>query len=160
MIPVSSASSPEVVAGSIATTIIVDCLPCRGIILDRAAHALDRLLRRVARLAFAVRDLPQRGLRPIALPMPRLGSPHGIPARLVLKVVVASGNDVDGLRPDKLRSHFKPAGFERFLNCGDMQGTVPDVNDLARVQGPGLAPIRSVVIPYVAEGAAPVSFAI
>src|ERR1700757_3084644 len=63
---------------------LVDGLPGRRIILDRPAHALDRLLRAVAGFRFQIFvDLPQRRLRMVAGPRRGATFAHHVPARLL-----------------------------------------------------------------------------
>src|SRR6185369_11233312 len=77
---------------------VVDRLAGPTVVFDRAAHTLDRLLGAMppALLALPVAervvvgDLPERGLGTIALPLAGLALAHGIPAGLVLPVVVAA----------------------------------------------------------------------
>src|ERR1700730_13475109 len=82
--------------------------PVRAVAL---AHALDRLLRRVAgfRLLLLI-DLPYRGLRPIAGPVRRLAFAHRIPTRLVLVVIVAAPDHHLGLRPDQVAADHESGG--------------------------------------------------
>src|SRR3954466_9826103 len=90
---------------------LVDGLPGRRIILDRPAHALDRLLRAVAGFRFQIFvDLPQRRLRMVA--DPRRGAPlaHHVPARLVLAVVMAAADREVVFGPDDLRAGLEAAG--------------------------------------------------
>jgi hypothetical protein len=96
---------------STTTERLIDRLPRRGIVFDRPAHALDRLLRRVAgfRLLLLI-DLPYRGLRPIAGPVRRLAFAHRIPTRLVLVVIVAAPDHHLGLRPDQVAADHESGG--------------------------------------------------
>src|SRR6201993_4079961 len=74
-------------------------MPARraGVVDDRSAHALDRLLRGVppARLALAIAkrivvgDLPYSGLLAAPLPMARLALAHRVPAGFMAPMVVA-----------------------------------------------------------------------
>src|SRR5260221_400986 len=83
----------------------VDRLPGRGIVLDRPAHALDRLLRRVAGLRHPRPvNLPQRRLFPVAGPMSGATVAHGIKARLMLSVVVTAADDQLAFGPNDPRA--------------------------------------------------------
>ena len=73
---------------------LVDGLPGRCIILDRPAHALDRLLRAVAGLRFpGFLNLPQGRLPTVASPMSRASFAHGVPTRFMLRVIVTTTDD-------------------------------------------------------------------
>src|ERR1700720_4352996 len=84
---------------------LVDGLPGRRIILDRPAHALDRLLRAVAGFRFQIFvDLPQRRLRMVADPRRGATLAHHVPARLVLAVVMAAADREVVFGPNDLRA--------------------------------------------------------
>src|SRR5438477_3327004 len=90
---------------------LVDGLPGRRIILDRPAHALDRLLRAVAGFRFQILvDLPQRRLRMVADPRRGATLAHHVPARLVLAVVMAAADREVVFGPNDLRAGLEAAG--------------------------------------------------
>jgi hypothetical protein len=83
---------------------LIDGLPGRRIILDRPAHALDRLLRAVAGFRFQIFvDLPQRRPRMVADPTGGATLAHHVPARLVLAVVMAAADREVVFGPNDLR---------------------------------------------------------
>src|SRR5271166_2577341 len=88
---------------------LVNGLPGRGVILDWATHALDRLLRRVAGFGFQVCNLPERRL--CAVPLPVTVIAHRVPARFVLNMIMPTPNDEFAFAPYNLRSDFKSAAF-------------------------------------------------
>src|SRR5438046_9466075 len=85
-------------AGARAEKRIVDRLAGAAVVDDRAAHAFDRLLRAVPPALLALRvaervvvgDLPNRRLRTVALPVAGPAVAHGVPAGLVLPMLVAA----------------------------------------------------------------------
>src|SRR5882757_5731047 len=90
---------------------LVDGLPGRRIILDRPAHALDRLLRAVTGFRFQIFvDLPQRRLRMVADPRRGATLAHHVPARLVLAVVMAAADREVVFGPNDLRAGLEAAG--------------------------------------------------
>src|SRR3954452_11520204 len=90
---------------------LVDGLPGRRIILDRPAHALDRLLRAVAGFRFQIFvDLPQRRLRMVTDPRRGATLAHHVPARLVLAVVMAAADREVVFGPNDLRAGLEAAG--------------------------------------------------
>src|SRR5580704_12178235 len=90
---------------------LVDGLPGRRIILDRPAHALDRLLRAVAGFRFQIFvDLPQRRLTMVADPRRGATLAHHVPARLVLAVVMAAADREVVFGPNDLRAGLEAAG--------------------------------------------------
>src|SRR5690242_17495508 len=131
---------------------LVDGLAGRGVVLDRALHALDRLLGAVAALGLAVRDLPHRRLLAVARPVAPAALPHRIPAGLMLPVIVAAADDQAGLVPDDLRAHRKAGSFQALRHRCRMERPMPDVDDIARKQRPGLAPVGAVIVEDPAGG--------
>src|SRR4029077_12741461 len=110
---------------------VVDGLAWAAVVLNRPAHALDGFLSRMTGLRFyRLVDLPQRRLSPVALPMS--GVTHGIPARLVLDVIVAAANRKVRFGPDDLHPNLKAGSYQR-IEVIDLHGTrrVPCVNDIA-----------------------------
>src|SRR5438270_417519 len=94
-----------------ATERLIDRLPRRRIILDRPAHALDRLLRAVTGFRFQIFvDLPQRRLRMVTDPRRGATLAHHVPARLVLAVVMAAADREIVFRPNDLRAGLEAAG--------------------------------------------------
>src|ERR1700758_4348394 len=90
---------------------LVDGLPGRRIVLDRPAHALDRVLRAVAVFRFQIFvDLPQRRLRMVADPRRGATLAHHAPARLVLAVVMAAADREVVFGPNDLRAGLEAAG--------------------------------------------------
>ena len=71
---------------------------------------------------------------------------HRVPARLVLPVVVAAGEHQPLLGPDDLGADGEAAGDEALGHRGRVQGSVPDVGDLAGEERPGFAPVGAVVV--------------
>ena len=69
------------------------------------------------------------------------GSPHRIPAGLVLPVVMATADNQRGFGPDNLAADLEIARLKAGGNSSRVQGTVPDISDVAREQCPCLAPV-------------------
>src|SRR4051812_26719041 len=131
--------------GSGAAERLVDRLPGRGVVLDRALHAGDRLLRPVAEpLVLASVDVPDRRLLAAALPIG--GAPHRVPARLMLPMVMAAREREALLCPDDLAADLEARRRERLLHGAGMAAGMPDIGDRAREERPRLAPVGAVVV--------------
>lgn len=78
--------------------------------------------------------------------MPLALGPHRIPAGFVLPVIVAAAQHQPVLGPDDLRPDGKASGGEAFGHGRRVQGSMPDIGDIAREQRPGLAPVGAVVV--------------
>src|SRR5205823_5423618 len=107
-------------AGARAEKRVIDRLAGPAVVDDRAAHAFDRLLGAVppARLPqpaaerVVVGDLPNRGLRAVALPMAGLALAHRVPAGLMLPMIIAAAQGEVLLGPDDLRPRLEAASSE------------------------------------------------
>ena len=78
------------------------------------------------------------------------GPAHGIPAGLVLPVIIAAAQHQPVLGPDDLRADVEAAGVEALGHRRGVQRAVPDIGDVAREQRPGLAPVGAVVVQHLA----------
>ncbi len=137
--------------GARAAERLVDRLAGAAVVLDRPAHALDRLLRAVHRLGVLrpAGDLPQGGLLAVAGPVALAA--HGIPAGFVLPVVVTPPEHQPVLGPDDLRPDLEARRDQALGHRRGVQGAVPHVCDVAGEQRPGLAPVRPVVVRHLAH---------
>src|SRR4051794_7084759 len=96
---------------------VIDRLAGPAVVDDRAAHAFDRLLGAVPPAVLAlpiaervvVADAPDRRLRAVALPVARPAVAHGVPAGLVLPVIIAAAQREMLLGPDDLSAQLQPA---------------------------------------------------
>jgi len=122
-------------------------------VLDRAPHALDRLLRSVARLRSPVKDRPDRRLLPVARPSCCSTLSDGVPAWLVAPVIVAARDDQARLIPNDLRPRNEAGAPQTLLDGRGVQRAVPHVGDIPREQLPGRLPIRAVVVRDLSDGA-------
>ena len=98
-------------------------------------HGLDGLFRAVSTLLRAVhpeqvRDVPQGRLLAVAGPVRRLPLSHGVPAGLVLPVVMPSADRELLLAPDDLGAVLEPGGDEVGEHDVGVQGPVPDIGDV------------------------------
>lgn len=75
---------------------LIHRLAWRRVVLDRSAHAVDRLLRAVAGCRLAVWDLPDRGLLAITAPVTLAALSNRVPGWLVLPVIVATPDHQPG----------------------------------------------------------------
>src|SRR6516165_6270162 len=135
---------------------VIDQLAGPAVVDDRAAHALDRLLRAVAKALFAlsiaewitIGDLPDCGLRAVALPVAGLALAHGVPAAFVLPVIIATAQREMLLRPDDLRAQLEPTSCQP--DGGDVaeQSRVPDISDIASKQCISLPPVGAIVVEH------------
>ena len=137
---------------------VIDRLAGPAVVDDRAAHALDRLLRAVppALLALPVAerivvgDLPDRGLRAVALPVAGLALAHRVPAGFVLPVVIAAAQGEVLLGPDDLSAQLQPAGRQIGGHDIAVQRAVPDIGDIPGKQRIGLPPVGAIVVEHLA----------
>src|SRR5690606_30940331 len=126
-----------------------------GIVLDWALHALDRLLGAVTRLVLlGLGDVPDGRLLAVAGPVALGALLYGIPAGLMLPMVVAAREDQLALVPDDLAAELEAAGGKAIADHAGKQAGMPDIGDVAREQGPCFAPVRLVVVQHVALGRA------
>ena len=137
---------------------VIDQLAGPAVVDDRTAHALDRLLRAVApallALSIAERivicDLPNRGLRAVALPMAGLALAHRVPAGLMLPMIIAAAQGEVLLGPDDLRPRLEAASSE--TSGGDLavQSPEPDIDNIPGEQSMGFPPAGAMIIEYLA----------
>ena len=108
---------------------VVDHLARTAVVEQRPAHALDRLLGAVDGFGVlpAARDGPERRLLAVARPV-ALG-PHGVPARLVLPMVMTAAQRKAVLCPDDLRAHVEADRGQRVLHRAGVAAGMPDVGD-------------------------------
>src|ERR1700687_3532936 len=98
-------------------------------------------------------DGPEARLGPPALPLAGLPFPHRVPAWLMLKVVVAAADDDVVFSPDNLRASQKAGRLKTLLHHGRMQGAMPNIADIASEKHPSFAPVRTIIIVYLADRA-------
>jgi hypothetical protein len=98
-------------------------------------------------------DSPEACLGPAALPMAGLSFPDGVPARLMLKMVIAAADDDVAFSPDNLRASQKAGRLKTLLNHGRMQGAMPNIADIASEKHPSFAPVRTIIVVYLANRA-------
>src|ERR1700674_2645088 len=91
-------------------------------------------------------DSPEARLGPTALPMACLSFPDGVPARLMLKVVVAATDYDVVFSPDNLRAYFETRFFQRMLRVTCMQTGMPLVHNVARKERPRCRPICTIIV--------------
>ena len=99
---------------------IINCLAWPGVVVDRAAHALDRFLRAVAPALLAllvaerivIGDLPDGRLRAVPLPLAALTLAHRVPTGFMLPVIIAAAQRKVLFGPDDLSPQQQPAGGE------------------------------------------------
>src|SRR5262249_27489287 len=96
-----------------------------------------------------VRDLPDGGLAPIAVP-PTLPA-HGVPGWLVRPVIVATAQREVLLLPDDLAADRELGGLEISRHERRLQPGVPDVRDRAREQLPCIRPVGAIVVRDAAD---------
>src|SRR3984893_10367321 len=113
---------------------VVDRLAGTAVVVDWAAHALDRFLGAVPPGLFAllvaegvvVGDLPDRRLRAVALPVAGVALAHGVPAGFVLPVIIAAAQCEVLLGPDDLSAKLQPASGQIGGDDVAVQSPVPD----------------------------------
>ncbi len=65
-------------------------------------------------------------------------------------MIIAAAQNQPVLGPDDLGANIEPRCFEAFCNGGRVQSAMPDIGNITREQGPGLAPVRTVIIQHLA----------
>jgi hypothetical protein len=93
-----------------------------------------------------VRDLPQRRLLSVAGPLPGSALADRVPARLMLPVIVTAAEHEVLLGPNDLRTDDERRRSQARLDDPGVETAMPDIGDVAREQGPGLTPIRAIVV--------------
>ena len=135
---------------------VVDCLTESAVVDNRAAHAFDRLLRAVPPALFAlmiakwvvVGDFPDRRLGAAALPVAGLAFPHGVPAGLVLPVIIATAQCEMLLRPHDLSAQLQSASRQSGADDVAVHGPMPDIGDIACKQCKGVPPVGAIIIEH------------
>src|SRR5215469_8313303 len=118
---------------------VIDRLTGLSVVGDWAAHAFDRFLGAVPPTLLAlsvaewvvVRDLPDRRLRAVTIPLAGLALAHRVPAGLVLPVIIPTAQGEVLLDPDDLRAQLQRAGRQTGGDDIAVQCSVPDVGDVA-----------------------------
>src|SRR5215471_7600509 len=136
---------------------VIDQLAGPAVVDDRAAHRFDRLLRAMPPTLLAPRaakrivvgEFPDRCLRAVAGPVAGLALAHGVPARLMLPMIIAAAQREMLLRPDDLRAQLEPA--TRQPGGGDiaMHRPMPDIGGISREQRIGLLPVGAIVVEHL-----------
>src|ERR1700746_1406684 len=135
---------------------VINHLSGPAVVVDRTAHALDRLLGTVppALLALTVAerivvdDLPDRRLRAVAAPMTALALAHGVPAGFVLPVIIAAAQREVLLGPDDLSTKLQPASSQTGGDDVAVQGPMPDIGHVPREQRIGHPPAGAIVVQH------------
>src|SRR5258707_13774374 len=78
--------------------------------------------------------------------MPGTAFAHGVPAGLVLPVVVTAAEHEPWLGPDDLGADVEVAAGKTGCDFARMQRTVPNVRHRARKEGSGRATVRTVIV--------------
>src|SRR5438552_73993 len=118
------------------------------------SHQLKRLLcsvtsHRVGAVSserVQVGHLPERRLLAIPCRSPRCTPAYGIPAGLMLPVIVAPPEREMLLAPDDLRTNLEPAALERRCQSPRIQARVPDTGNVSAKQLECLGPIHSIIV--------------
>ena len=144
----------DVAAGDEGIVRRVSAVEIEAAVVEQVRHALHRLLRAVRRLGvlaaagdgpergllggvlLAPRDLPERRLAAVAMPVPVAAGAHAVPAGFMRPVVMAAPEHECVLGPDDLRPELEAAGLEALRHGRGVQGAVPDIGDLAAEQRP------------------------
>src|SRR6201981_3900837 len=96
-----------------------------------------------------VGDLPDRGLRAVAIPLAALALAHRVPAGFMLPVIIAAAQGEVLLDPDDLRAQLQPASRQAGGDDIAVQCSVPDIGDVAGEQRIRLSPIGTVVVEHL-----------
>ena len=119
---------------------VVDRLAGPAVIVDWAAHALDRLLRAVppgllvllVAKGVVVGKFPDRRLLAVAAPMAGFALPHRVPTGLMLPVVIAAAQREMLFGPDDLSAKLQPASGKIGGDDIAVQSSMPDIRDIPR----------------------------
>src|SRR6516162_299932 len=133
---------------------IIDQLAGPAVVDNRAAHALDRLLRGVppALLALSIAkrivvgDLPHSGLLAATLPVAWLALAHRIPAGFMAPMVVAPTQGEMRFGPNDLSAQLEPAGGQIAADYVTVQRPVPNISDIPGKQRIGLPPVGAIIV--------------
>src|SRR5437867_4048798 len=117
---------------------IVQDIAANAVIQDRPAHQFYRLLRTVPGCGFVarateriqIRNMPKCRLRSVAIPARGLAFTHGVPARLMLPVVVAAAQRKVLLCPNDLRADAKAGGFQSGRDLRGVNSGMPYVRHI------------------------------
>lgn len=92
---------------------------------------------------------PQGTFLSSPVPMGRPALAYCIPAWLMLRVVVSSGDDKLVLGPNDVVPQVKTTTCQRVSYHHRKSARVPDIRDISREKRPGFAPIGAVVIQHL-----------
>jgi hypothetical protein len=97
------------------------------------------------------RDIPNACLRAVAAPAGALSFLDGVPARLVLPVVVAAADREMLLAPDDLTAQLEIGVDERLRGFDRVHGGMPDVGNDASAGCKDRGPVGPVIVYHVPE---------
>ena len=128
---------------------VVDRLAGTAVVVDWAAHALDRLLGAMSPNLLAlvvaervvVSDLPDRRLRAVTSPMAYLALAYSVPTGFVLPVIIAAAQCEVLLGPDDLSAKQQPASGQIGGDDVAVQSSVPDIGDIPGEQRISIPPV-------------------
>src|SRR3979490_1891103 len=91
--------------------------------------------------------------RLLAVPAPICpGRPaHGVPAGLMLPMIMAAAEGKPVLGPDDLSAHREAGSLKRLLDLARVPTRMPDTGYRAGEQSPGLPPIGAIIVRHLAE---------
>src|SRR5262245_32191280 len=95
-------------------------------------------------ILLAARNVPKRRL--FSIPGPKTFRTHGVPAWLMLPVIMAAAKNQSLLGPNDLRTDCEALALKCSSDGGCMEGSVPDIGDAAGEQGPCGFPVRPPII--------------
>src|ERR1700716_1667701 len=86
--------------------------------------------------------------RLLAVPTPICpGCPaHGIPAGLMLPMIMAAAEGKPVLGPDDLRAHLEAGGLKGLLDLARMPTSMPDIGDRSWEECPGFSPVGAIIV--------------
>src|SRR3979411_3180005 len=104
-------------------------------------------------MTIVIRCVNRAEARVLAVPAPICpGRPaHGVPAGLMLPMIMAAAEGKHVLGPDDLRAHLEAGSLKGLLEFTCVPTRMPDIRKRSREDGPGPPPVGAMVVRHLAE---------
>ena len=131
---------------------VIDRLAWSAVVGDRhrflSAVPPTLLVLRVAKRV-VVRNLPDRLLGAVALPVAGLAVAHRVPTGFMLPMVIAAAQGEVLLGPDDLSARLQPAAGQIGGDNVTVERPVPDISDIPGEQRISLSPVGAIVVEHL-----------
>lgn len=112
---------------------LVNGLTGAAVVLDRALHAFDRLLRAMAGFRFGrLGDLPKSGLFSITTIVTGLTLSDSVPTWFMVRMIITTTYDKLALSPNDLGTNAKVTSYQTFCNNMRHIASMPNVGNVTR----------------------------